>query len=42
MLLSSRKLDAALRLYERSGFIYGPLPAHVPYSTADVYMEMTL
>ena len=42
MLLSSRKLDAALRLYERSGFIYGPLPAHVPYSSADVYMEMTL
>jgi len=42
MLLSSRKLDAALRLYERSGFIYGPLPAHVPYSSADVYMELTL
>ena len=42
MLLSSRKLDAALRLYEQSGFTYGPLPAHVPYSSADVYMEMTL
>jgi len=42
MLLSSRKLEAALRLYERSGFIYGPLPAHVPYSSADVYMELTL
>jgi putative acetyltransferase len=41
-LLSSRKLQAALRLYERSGFIYGPLPAHVPYSSADVYMELTL
>lgn len=42
VLLSSRKLEAALRLYERSGFVYGPLPAHVPYSSADVYMELTL
>jgi len=42
ILFSSRKLQAAIRLYERSGFIYGPLPAHVPYASADVFMELAL
>jgi ribosomal protein S18 acetylase RimI-like enzyme len=37
-LLSSSKLSAALRLYERAGFRHAPLPAHNPYATADVYM----
>src|SRR5215470_9268190 len=39
ILLSSTKLLAALRLYERLGFQYGPLPADTDYQTADIYME---
>ena len=35
ILLSSTKLQAALRLYERLGFQYGPLPAGPGYQTAD-------
>jgi GNAT superfamily N-acetyltransferase len=42
VLISSTKLDAALRLYERLGFAYAPLPADPGYSTADVYMELRL
>lgn len=41
-LLSSTKLGAALRLYERAGFKYAPLPATNPYATADVYMILDL
>lgn len=37
-LLSSTKLGAALRLYERAGFRHAPLPRRNPYATADVYM----
>jgi GNAT superfamily N-acetyltransferase len=42
ILLSSTKLQAALRLYERLGFQYGPLPADRGYQTADIYMELSL
>ena len=42
MLVSSSKLQAALRLYERMGFRREPLPAHLPYATADIYMELPL
>ena len=37
-LLSSTKLGAALRLYERAGFHHAPIPPTNPYTTADVYM----
>jgi putative acetyltransferase len=42
ILLSSTKLQAALRLYERLGFQYGSLPADPGYQTADIYMELSL
>src|SRR5262245_10224483 len=42
VLLYSTKLQAALRLYERMGFQYGPLPANPDYQTADIYMELSL
>ena len=42
VLLSSTKLDAALRLYERMGFRYGPLPDDPTYASADVFMELAL
>jgi putative acetyltransferase len=42
ILLSSTKLQAALRLYERLRFQYGPLPADRGYQTADIYMELSL
>ena len=40
VLLSNSRLLAALRLYERAGFRYAPLPANNPYATGDVYMTM--
>jgi len=42
VLVSSSRLQAALRLYERMGFVPAPLPADVPYATADVFMERSL
>jgi putative acetyltransferase len=42
VLTSSRKLKAALKLYESIGFQYAPLPAVLPYKTVDVYMELDL
>ena len=42
VLVSSTKLTAALRLYERLGFRHGPVPADTEYVTADVYMELAL
>ncbi len=42
MLVSSSKLQAALRLYERLGFTHVPLPADVPYATADICMRLDL
>ena len=41
-LLSSSKLGPALRLYERSGFKYAPIPTTNPYATADVHMILEL
>jgi putative acetyltransferase len=41
-LLSSSRLAAALRLYERAGFKYAALPTSNPYATADVYMILDL
>jgi len=41
-LVSSTKLTTALRLYESMGFVHKPLPASLPYATADVYMELEL
>jgi len=41
-LVSSTKLTTALRLYEKMGFVHMPLPASLPYATADVYMELEL
>ncbi len=41
-LLSSTKLEKALRLYESIGFKRKPLPVDQPYLTADVYMELEL
>jgi GNAT superfamily N-acetyltransferase len=40
VLVSSTKLKTALRLYERLGFVYCPLPADIGYETADIYMEL--
>lgn len=42
VLVSSSRLPAALRLYQAMGFRHRPLPADVPYATADVYMELDL
>jgi GNAT superfamily N-acetyltransferase len=42
VLVSSTKLEAALRLYERLGFEYGQLPADTGYVTADIFMELKL
>jgi ribosomal protein S18 acetylase RimI-like enzyme len=42
VLLSSSRLEAALRLYRQVGFRHAPLPATSPYATADVYMELDL
>ena len=42
VLVSSTRLEPALRLYESAGFVYRPLPASNPYATADVYMELDL
>jgi len=42
VLVSSTKLEPALRLYEKLGFHYAPLPADPGYSTADIYMELSL
>ncbi len=39
VLLSSTRLDAAVRLYEKMGFRHCPLPPDVKYATADVCME---
>lgn len=41
-LLSSSRLGPALRLYERAGFKYAPLPSTNPYETADVHMILNL
>ncbi len=42
MLVSSTRLQPALRLYERMGFTNRALPSPLPYETADVCMELRL
>jgi putative acetyltransferase len=42
VLVSSSRLGAAIKLYESMGFEHGPMPAGVPYATADVYMLLAL
>lgn len=42
MLVSSTRLQPALRLYETLGFTHRPLPSPLPYETADVCMELRL
>lgn len=41
-LLTNSRLTPALRLYERLGFQYRPLPSGSEYMRADVYMELQL
>lgn len=41
-LLSSTKLQPAIRLYERAGFRHAPMTPANPYKTADVYMVFDL
>lgn len=41
-LVTHNSLRGAIRLYERLGFIHGPLPAHTEYVRANVYMELQL
>jgi putative acetyltransferase len=42
ILVSSSKLQSALRLYESMGFVHEPLPEKLDYASADVYMELDL
>ena len=42
MLVSSTRLQTALRLYEKMGFTHRPLPSPLPYETADVCMELRI
>jgi ribosomal protein S18 acetylase RimI-like enzyme len=42
VLVSSTRLGPALKLYESMGFEHQPLPAGVPYATADVYMVLDI
>jgi GNAT superfamily N-acetyltransferase len=39
-LLTNSSLGSAIRLYERLGFVHRPLPGHIDYARADVYMEL--
>jgi ribosomal protein S18 acetylase RimI-like enzyme len=41
-LVSSHKLESALKLYESLGFKYGPLPEDPGYETTDIFMELAL
>ncbi|MBK6780893.1 MAG: GNAT family N-acetyltransferase, partial [Gemmatimonadetes bacterium] len=42
MLLSNHRLTAALRIYERLGFVRLPFPEPSPYADADIYMEIAV
>ncbi len=42
VLSSNSALVPAIRLYESLGFAHAPLPADIPYATADVYMTLVL
>ena len=39
-LLTNSRLDGAIRLYERLGFVHRPLTADTEYVRADVFMEL--
>jgi GNAT superfamily N-acetyltransferase len=39
-LVTNSRLEGAIRLYERLGFVHRPLPANTDYARADVYMEL--
>lgn len=41
-LLTHSSLEGAIRLYERLGFVHGPMPNHTEYARANVYMELGL
>jgi GNAT superfamily N-acetyltransferase len=41
-LLTNSRLGGAIRLYERLGFLHRPLPGHIDYARADVYMELAI
>ena len=41
-LVSSTRLESALRLYESMGFVHIPPPPQPIYASADVYMELAL
>ena len=41
-LVSNKKLDKAVRLYESFGFRHLPVPEDTIYKTADVYMELKI
>ncbi len=41
-LVSNSGLTAAIRLYERLGFVHRPFPYPPPFIEADVYMELPL
>jgi len=41
-LVSNKKLDKAIRLYESFGFKHKPIPKDTIYKTADIYMELTI
>jgi ribosomal protein S18 acetylase RimI-like enzyme len=42
ILVSNKKLAAAIKLYESLGFKHAPVPEDIIYVTADVYMELTI
>lgn len=42
VLVSNTRLRSALRLYEALGFQHRTPPSPLPYTTADVYMELDL
>jgi GNAT superfamily N-acetyltransferase len=39
-LLTNNRLDGAIRLYERLGFVHRPMPHSTEYARANVYMEL--
>jgi GNAT superfamily N-acetyltransferase len=39
---TNRRLDSAIRLYERLGFVHAASPTPSEYARADVYMELVL
>ena len=41
-LVSNKKLDRAIRLYESFGFKHMTIPKDTIYKTADVYMELQI